>query len=137
MRNTYLFSRGGSLISQTKEIAKDASGFVCPNASCRKIFTIPLEATNVQVSKEPYKACPFCLTKITGDPEIISNIPPKEEIPAAPIEANNKKEEDAASSPGCSKHFGFLSERAANVPIPDECLTCSDVVQCMRKKTKD
>jgi hypothetical protein len=132
-----LFSRGGLFISQTKEMTKDARGFVCPNASCRKIFTRPIETTNVQVSAEPYKACPYCLTKITGEPEIISDFPSKEEMPPTPsIEVMTQKEE-VASSPGCKKHFGFLSERAANVPIPDECLTCSDVVQCMRKKTKD
>jgi hypothetical protein len=132
-----LLSRGGLFISQTKEIAKDASGFVCPNTSCRKIFTRPIEATNVQVSTEPYNACPFCLTKITGEPEIISGIPAKGEMSSAPaIEVINQKEE-VPSSLGCTKHFGFLSERAANVPIPDDCLTCSDIVQCMRKKTKD
>ena len=132
-----MFSRGGLFISQTKELTKDARGFVCPNASCRKIFTRPIEATNVQVSSEPYKACPYCLTKITGDPEVISNIPLKEETPPEPVSEPAGQKEEIASSPGCKKHFGFLSERAANVPIPDECLTCSEVVQCMRKKTKD
>jgi hypothetical protein len=58
-------------------------------------------------------------------------------MPSAPaIEVISQKEE-VPSSLGCTKHFGFLSERAANVPIPDDCLTCSDIVQCMRKKTKD
>ncbi len=132
-----MFSRGGLFISQTKEIAKDASGYVCPNTSCHKIFIHPIEATNVQISAEPYKACPFCLTKITGDPEIISNFSSKEKMPPAPAVEGISQKEEVALSPGCKKHFGFLSERAANVPIPDECLTCSDVVQCMRKKTKD
>ncbi len=132
-----MFSRGGLFISQIKDVLKDANGFVCPNASCHRTFTRPIYATNVQVSKEPYKACPFCLTRIPGEPEFIPNMPSKEEIPQTPLMEVNKKEEAITSTPGCNKHFGFLSERASNVPIPDECLTCSEVVQCMRKKEKD
>ena len=35
----------------------------------------------------------------------------------------------------CKKHFGYLSERSGK-NIPDECLICKAIVQCMLK-TKD
>jgi hypothetical protein len=54
-----------------------------------------------------------------------------------PEAKTQKQDENVNNSPGCTKHFGYLSERAANVPIPDDCLTCKDIVQCMRKKAKD
>ena len=31
----------------------------------------------------------------------------------------------------CKKHFGYLSERAVKEKIPDECLTCREIVHCM------
>jgi hypothetical protein len=36
----------------------------------------------------------------------------------------------------CLNHFGYLSERKTKEQIPDECLTCKDILQCMLKKTK-
>jgi hypothetical protein len=133
-----LCCRGGLFISQPKEITKNANGFVCPNALCRKIFTRPVETTNVQVSTEPYKTCPFCLTKISGAPEIIFTASVEEEVDRSDSVIEQPKQSEAVPNPtGCKKHFGFLSERASNVPIPDECLTCTDVLQCMRKKSKD
>jgi hypothetical protein len=36
----------------------------------------------------------------------------------------------------CLNQFGYLSERKTKEQIPDECLTCKDILQCMQKKPK-
>ncbi len=129
------YYRGGNIISQTPETAKDDSSYTCPNASCRKIFTRPLKAVTAGGSAEPYDACPYCLTEITSNAKTILTEPQKNEDP---MKVDQQKQDETVSSPaGCTKHFGYLGERAAKEQIPDDCLTCKDIVQCMVKKAKE
>lgn len=51
-----------------------------------------------------------------------------EEKPARPSEP---KEEEAPSE--CPHHFGYLSRRPKDAPIPEECLTCRKMIKCMLK----
>ncbi|MCW4007886.1 MAG: hypothetical protein NWF09_04245 [Candidatus Bathyarchaeota archaeon] len=37
---------------------------------------------------------------------------------------------------GCSYYLGYLSERSSKDKIPDECMMCKDIVECMLKKAK-
>jgi hypothetical protein len=42
----------------------------------------------------------------------------------------------AESSPkvqGCIHHFGYLSKRSKKEKIPEECMICENIVQCMLK----
>jgi len=42
----------------------------------------------------------------------------------------------AKSSPkvrGCVHHFGYLSMRSKKEKIPEECMICENIVQCMLK----
>jgi len=42
----------------------------------------------------------------------------------------------AESSPkvqGCIHHFGYLSNRSKKEKIPEECMICENIVQCMLK----
>ena len=34
----------------------------------------------------------------------------------------------------CQHHFGYVGERQAKEKIPDECMTCENIVKCMLKK---
>jgi len=54
----------------------------------------------------------------------------KEEAPVKPSKEKEKgpKEE---SLKGCPHHFGYLAHRPKNTPIPQECLTCQKIVECM------
>ncbi len=128
---------GGLTISQIEEKTKKSSEFTCPNASCRKVFTKPLKALNLQQdSKETYDACPYCLTEIPIEEELpVSYEDPKEtevvekEYPAERVEIPEKPSE-------CSHHLGYLSERSSKETIPDECMMCKNIVECMLKKMK-
>jgi hypothetical protein len=109
-------------------------GFVCPNTSCRKVFTRPLKTVNVGVSSEPFNACPYCLTEITGEAKPISAAP-QVEVTKEPETAT--KTESPLAPAECKRHFGYLSQRGAKEQIPDECLTCKEIVQCMFKPTTE
>lgn len=32
---------------------------------------------------------------------------------------------------GCPHHFGYLGEHPKNTPIPNECLTCTKIMECL------
>jgi len=51
----------------------------------------------------------------------------KEEPSVKPLE----KEEKGPSE--CPHHFGYLANRPKDVPIPQDCLTCPKIVDCMLK----
>ncbi len=43
-----------------------------------------------------------------------------------------KTENSAKTQPiGCSHHFGYLKEHPRNTPIPNECLTCAKITECL------
>ncbi|MGB9842356.1 MAG: hypothetical protein ACPLKZ_06495 [Candidatus Bathyarchaeales archaeon] len=44
--------------------------------------------------------------------------------------------ETREKSAGCSYYLGYLSERSSKDKIPDECMMCKDIVECMLKKAK-
>ncbi|MDH7477501.1 MAG: hypothetical protein QHH17_03865 [Candidatus Bathyarchaeota archaeon] len=47
------------------------------------------------------------------------------------------KEKETLQSPPktqeCVHHFGYLSERKTKEKIPEECMMCENIVQCMLK----
>lgn len=53
----------------------------------------------------------------------------KEEHPIKPPEKEGK------GSSGCPHHFGYLATRLKNTPIPQECLTCQKLLECIAVET--
>jgi hypothetical protein len=134
-------------MSQIEEKTKKNSAFTCPNASCGKVFTKPLRALNLQQgTEEPYDACPYCLTEIKLDDEPTAVFDEPEPETFAPKKTETETEEqkpiedklDTPEAPSeCPYHIGYLSERSSKEQIPDECMTCKDIVPCMLKKMKE
>jgi hypothetical protein len=128
---------GGLVISQIEEKTKKSSAFTCPNVSCGKVFTKPLRALNLQQgSEEPYDACPYCLTEITIDNELPVSCDEPKETEAAEKESTEEQVEIAEKPSECGYHLGYLSERSSKENIPDACMMCKDIVECMLKKMK-
>ena len=82
------------------------------------------------------------LDAISSQPqtEIEENEEKKEEEP--PVKPPKKEEEEPPVKPpekegkgpsGCTHHFGYLTNRPRDAPIPQECLTCPKIVDCMLK----
>jgi len=107
--------------------------YTCPNAACKKDFAAPLKALNLQdTPSEPYYACPICLTRIESfeqKPEKAIPQPKQFEVPKQISKGGEKK------PAGCQFHLGYLSTRGKK-EIPDDCLACMDVVECMLNKMR-
>jgi hypothetical protein len=99
----------------------EASAYLCSNVLCKRTFKKPLKTLLIGVSDEPYDACPFCLTSVNNSPQIQGQ------------GTNHQKArlEMISHSPACKNHLGYLAKRAPKQQIPEECLTCSEIVHCM------
>ncbi|UCF44780.1 MAG: hypothetical protein JSW44_03120 [Candidatus Bathyarchaeota archaeon] len=92
---------------------------------------------NLQQDPEgSYNACPYCLTEIIlEDVLTVSCDEPKET--EAKKEAYAEEPAETPEKPSeCGYHLGYLSERSSKEKIPDECMMCKDIVECMLKKMK-
>lgn len=103
----------------------------CPNEACGKVFIKPLTTLNLQKSsKEPYNACPYCLEEITSIiPE--SNSPSeKENNEIANFE--EKIDHNIEESLNCKHYFGYMKEKEHKQEMPEECMLCPKIVECMK-----
>jgi len=120
-----------------------SQSFTCSNPECGRVFANPIIVQDLTSKNEPsYSACPYCLTEIVIEEDseveeekrtlkkkraIIEKAkaqPPK----LKPAEQLSLKEQ------GCPYHFGYLSQRSRKEEIPEECMTCKKIVECMLKK---
>ncbi len=103
----------------------------CRCNTCGEEFGAPLFA---MVSSdhliEKYYACPRCLSKV-GDVELKKTV----EVDEAEEEDENfqemEVEEKMEEAVACTHHLGYLKRRPKNTPIPEECLTCAKMIDCM------
>jgi hypothetical protein len=49
--------------------------------------------------------------------------------PVSPVAVETEK----TGVQGCPHHFGYLGEHPKNTPIPNECLTCIKIMECLSK----
>jgi hypothetical protein len=103
----------------------------CPNKSCEKVFAKPLKTINLQQSsEETYNACPYCLTEITFiEPE--GGNPSEETIIEVSSNADMPNQEKELA---CKYHMGYLNEKERTTSIPDECILCKKIIDCMLEK---
>ncbi|MCL5878148.1 MAG: hypothetical protein M1540_10100 [Candidatus Bathyarchaeota archaeon] len=107
---------------------------ICQNPSCKTTFTTPLKTLNLQENPtEPYFACPFCLTKLEDLP-IKSQEGLKQDVEAKGAKFGHDSKKPVEGNASCRFHLGYLSERTNKEQIPDDCLVCKDIVECMLKK---
>jgi hypothetical protein len=105
------------------------------------VFAAPIKAQNLNLKHtRTYDACPYCLTEITVEEKASiteTNPKPEVEVKVKIPEANIPKGKEASKAPpktqGCTHHFGYLSERKSKEKIPEECMMCENIVQCMLK----
>ena len=96
-------------------------------SECGETYSMPLLATlTSEGASQEYYACPRCLTKV-GE---VKTQQKEETTETSPI---NPKQSEATldSSTGCQHSLGFLKKRPKNMAIPDECLTCGKMVECL------
>lgn len=104
---------------------ENSGNFSCDE--CGTKFQKPILATlsgngNVQT----YYACPHCLTKV-GE----AKTPEKEESVRVSTKVYRKPEGIPEIGTKCQHYLGYLKKRPKNTPIPDECLTCDKMIECL------
>jgi hypothetical protein len=116
----------------------EKKAFTCQNVSCKRTFNTPLNTLNLQLSPiESYSSCPFCLTEIK-----ILEKPIEIQLENQPSEANQSESKEKADKnqdtiTKCHFHPGYLSERTSKDNIPDDCLVCKDIIECMLRKMRE
>ena len=101
---------------------------VCPYNECHKEFEKPLMLTDFSTTpRETYYACPHCLTKV----EVVAG---GSKLNSISVETSENPVEKPPTE--CAHRFGYLETLPKEATIPDECLTCSKLLQCFVKKDK-
>ena len=130
---------------------------ICPNPKCHRKIEEPILLNNLSTKPvEQYYACPHCFIKLDEDAEDVtqesSPSPPmnpslekirdvisaqpqnekeeKKEKEEPPVKPPEKKEKGPSE---CPHHLGYLANRPKDAPIPQECLVCPKIVDCMLK----
>jgi DNA-directed RNA polymerase subunit RPC12/RpoP len=125
------FGVDGSVVSATR------SGSVC--SACGEVFDAPLLAMVFSdYLVEEYYACPRCLSKVRS---VERREPAEVEVAEEEVDSlgsglemeveDAMKEFAVEEAGGCQHHLGYLKQRTKNTPIPEECLTCSKMIECM------
>jgi hypothetical protein len=106
----------------------------CQNSSCKKNFEAPLKTLNLQTAPtEIYNACPYCLTKIKEPEKSLENLQAK----VNQVRTKETLDKNNDNPIKCHFHQGYLSERTSKENIPDECLVCKDILECMLRKMRE
>jgi len=113
---------------------------------CGNKFEKPIFAVNNSAGiAEGYYACPLCLSKIESskeektddeDEEVIEEeeaVTEEEEAPSVEEEKKEIPKQDEPSPAVCPYHVGYLKKRPKNTPVPEECFTCVEMIDCMSR----
>jgi len=100
--------------------------------TCGEEFKAPLFAVvSCGYLLEEYYACPRCLSKVESVERNktveVDEAEEKGDEESLEIEVEDKTEEAVA----CTHYLGYLKRRPKNTPIPEECLTCAKMIDCV------
>ncbi|NIR87093.1 hypothetical protein GWO13_05765 [Candidatus Bathyarchaeota archaeon] len=114
---------------------------ICSNPRCQRKIEEPILLNCLSTKPaERYYACPHCFIKLDVDTEKSQPKKEEEKKEEKPAVEPLEKEKEPAAKPlkkegkgpsGCPHHFGYLAKRPKDAPIPQECLVCSRIVDCM------
>jgi DNA-directed RNA polymerase subunit RPC12/RpoP len=110
---------------------------VCIYDRCGKSFNAPVRLTDLshRPRSETYYACPYCFSKMDESEHDISH-----EIKLAKDDGYETETSSRSKKPAiekeditvaCPHHVGYLKNRSKDEGVPDSCLTCPKILQCM------
>jgi DNA-directed RNA polymerase subunit RPC12/RpoP len=117
------------LQSETKTQPKNEH-YSC--SGCGNEYEKPIFAVNNSPGiAEGYYACPRCLSKMESpkDETIVEN--EVENTQSTEELENVQPKEIIAPHAVCSHYAGYLKKRSQNTPVPEECFTCVEMLDCM------
>jgi hypothetical protein len=110
---------------------ENAKMLTCTNKACGKAFSKPLQTINFRKNGNlSYDACPYCLTEIDSA-ELETLKPLKKPNSNLEVSIEKNSPEDTKQESACGNHFGYLKEKKKEQPIPEECILCSKLIDCM------
>jgi len=112
---------------------------------CGRVVSTPVRLTDLshKPSEETYYACPFCFSRldIEDAAEHLEHSHSGSISSISSIEGSSSRREKSggkrveATIVNCSHGFGYLKSRPKDAVIPDECLICPRILQCMVEST--
>ena len=102
--------------------------------TCGRVFGNPIQLTILSATpKQIYSACPFCFSKLDDDTvlEELNDLKESTSENLNIVSGRNQRNIESPEHITCPHHFGYLKKRPKNVPIPDACLTCQKMIQCL------
>jgi DNA-directed RNA polymerase subunit RPC12/RpoP len=117
--------RSPSPTEEHQEPQTEERTFTC--SECGESFGKPLLANvSSQGHVQAYYACPRCLAEIREDDEAETD---RNEPSASQEEPG--KEQPKLQNENCQHFLGYLGKRPRETPIPEACLTCGKIIECM------
>ena len=120
---------------------------VCGYVRCGRAFATPVRLTDFSHNPrlETYFACPYCFSKLNeAEATDINGFNDEMKLPHSggyeiPVrgEAKSSRREETEMSSRvetavkCPHNLGYLKTRSKDEAIPDDCLTCPRILQCM------
>jgi len=113
---------------------------------CGRVVSVPVRLTDLshRPLEETYYACPFCFSRLDVE-DVVEHLElshaHKVVASASSVDVGGSKGRQGGKSVAtavainCSHEFGYLRSRPKDSAIPDECLTCPKILQCMVKST--
>jgi len=117
----------------------NGQNFTCSNPKCERTFASPITVQNLtQSDRAPYYACPYCLTEIgeTSENQLKTNGTRRSEPEQSKTRSVETEPAHEPSSQKCAYNFGYLSKRLKEEKIPDECMVCEKLIDCMANLNK-
>ena len=114
------------LENENRHTREDHVDFRC--GECGEEFRHPLLARDSsRGSVQTYYACPRCLTQVKEDRRQQSE---RSEAPTSlkELKRSPAKLEESVS---CQHFFGYLGKRPKDTAIPEDCLVCEKMIECM------
>jgi hypothetical protein len=95
----------------------------CGKALQKPILAKVLTSGGVQT----YPACPHCMTRIHG----VEALKEEDRRPEALRRGSSELGSQPLSDFTCGHFFGYLNKRQKGTPIPEPCLVCTKMVECL------
>jgi len=95
---------------------------------CGRTFLKPILARVSTSGKvQTYQACPHCMTRVYN----IADSKSEKRKPAGLQKVSNASEDLWSCRVECGHFYGYLNKRQKGTAIPEQCLICAKVVDCL------
>jgi DNA-directed RNA polymerase subunit RPC12/RpoP len=113
---------------EENDISNNAeAGFTCD--TCGEEYHKPLLATvHSSEGSQRYYACPRCMVKVA---ELRTEETEEKREKRTPINDSETLRTAPKGSSDCGHFLGYLAKRPRDASIPDECLTCDKMIDCL------